>query len=574
MKAKPLVQKPETLGAPPQPARWPFLVAAAVALIIVFWAYGPSLHGEFLFDDTALAFALPSAAAPLAAWIKNVRPVLQFSYWINSQLSGDDPFSYHVINVLIHCIASGLIFLIVRRLIELGGIAKARRDLLAGLAAFIFLLHPVQTEAVAYLAGRSEALSTMFAMAAFAIFLYRREAAATWVVVIEVLAFTGLAMLSKEQTVALPVLLVLTDFWFNPPFSLKGILANWRLYGVMAAGGAAALVYYSNIIFGATTAGFGMKDFRWYQYFFTECRALFVYIREFFVPVDLRADWDFPISHTITEHGAIFGLLALVALVAAAWLYRRRFPLASYGFLAYLVLMAPTSSVLPIQDPIAERRLYFSMLGLLLIVVDLVSRIKIPAKQLAYAGAVVVLAAAFATHVRAAVWNDSMSLWQDTVQKSPNKMRARFQLAFVYFARHDYPTAIARFADAAAVGPPTADLLIDWGLAYSEMHQTDQALEKLRQAAALKPSAHVYSQIGQVCGAAGRWSDALEALNQAEKLDPKYAVTFFYRGLVYYNLKQCDRAVADYQRAIALDPTIPEAPVALRQALACSTTVH
>ena len=63
--------------------------------------------------------------------------------------------------------------------------------------------------------------------------------------------------------------------------------------------------------------------------------------------------------------------------------YRRRFPLASYGFFVFLLLMAPTSSILPIKDPIAERRLYFSMLGLLLIVVDLLARVKIERRALA-----------------------------------------------------------------------------------------------------------------------------------------------------------------------------------------------
>jgi protein O-mannosyl-transferase len=554
----------------PQTGQWPYWVAAAVALIAAFWAYGPALHGEFLFDDNALPFTLPGAGESLRAWVTGVRPVLQFTYWINSQLSGEDPFSFHVVNVLIHCLTSGLILLIVRRLLEWSGVESSRRTLLAALAAAIFLLHPVQTEAVAYLAGRSEALSTMFAMAAFTVFLYRRKTEATWMTVFEVLAFFALALMSKEQTVALPGLLLLTDFWWNPGFSFKGILGNWRLYAVLGLGAIAGVARFWGIIFGATTAGFAMKDFTWYQYFFTQCRALFVYIREFILPVNLTADWDFPISHTITEHGAAIGLVALLALSAAAWYFRRRFRLAAYGFFTYLVLMAPTSSILPIQDPIAERRLYFSMLGLLLIFVDLVSRIRIERRQLAYAAGALVLLAALATHARAAVWTDPMTLWQDTLQKSPNKLRARFQLAFAYFLRQDYTTAVQKFAEAAQAGPPRADLLLDWGLAYAGLHETDKALDKLHQAAAMNPTAHVYSQIGQVNGGAGRWNDAIAALDKAQSLDPNYAETYFYRGLVYYNLHDCKKAVQEYQRALALDSTIPQGVTALRQATACA----
>ena len=572
MKAKTPVRKTERMTAERvQASRWPFFAAAAVAVILVFWAYGPALHGEFLFDDYALSYTLPAGTDPPPSF-HAVRPVLQFTYWLNSQLSGENPFSYHVVNLLIHCIASGLIFLIVLRLVEWSGVEKARRPLLAGLAALLFLLHPVQTEAVAYLAGRSESLSTLFAMAAFAVFLYRRETSSSWVVVVEVVALFGLALLSKEQTMALPALLLLTDFWWNPGFSLRGIRGNWRLYVVMALGAAGGIAFFWQLIFNATTAGFALKDFTWYQYFFTECRALFVYIREFFLPVGLNADWDFPISRTIMDHGAIIGLVALIALAVLAWHFRRSFPLAAYGFFVYLVLMAPTSSILKIQDPVAERRLYFSMLGLLLIVVDVVRRIRVKPNQLVYGAAAVLLVTALATHARAAVWTDPMTLWQDTIQKSPNKVRVRFQLAFAYYVREDYATAVDKFAYAAQAGPARADLLVDWGLSYAALHETDKALDKLRQAAALTPTAHVYSQIGQVNGAARRWPDAMAALDIAEKIDPSYAYTFFYKGLVYYNTNQCDKAVQNYRRSLALDPTIPEGSTALRQASACASS--
>jgi hypothetical protein len=95
--------------------------------------------------------------------------------------------------------------------------------------------------------------------------------------------------------------------------------------------------------------------------------------------------------------------------------------------------MSPTSSILPIKDPIAERRLYFSMFGLLLILVDLLSRLKVDRRALATACLIVALAAAGATRARAAVWADPVSLWEDTVRKSPGKRRAHFQLAFAYF---------------------------------------------------------------------------------------------------------------------------------------------
>ena len=571
MKVKAPVKKvvPVQRVEAPKAASWWYYTAAAVALVVMFWAYGPALHGEFLFDDYALSFTLP-ASADAGPTFHAVRPVLQFTYWLNTQLSREDTFSYHVLNLLIHYLASIFIFLIVMRLAEWNGAEPVRKKVLACLAAFLFLLHPAQTEAVAYLAGRSESLSTMFALAAFTVFLYRKENATTWVATAEVMALFGLALLSKEQTMALPGLLLLTDLWWNPGFSWRGAKDNWRLYGAMAVAAACGLAFFWQTIMKSTTAGIGLKDFTWYQYLFTEFRALFVYLREFVLPVNLNADWDFPISKTIFDHGAVFGLVGLVALCGVAWALRKRFRLASYGFFAYLILMAPTSSVLKIQDPVAERRLYFSMVALLLIVVDLASRVKIDYKQLASAGAVVLLGAAVATHARAEVWSSPMALWQDTVQKSPNKQRVRFQLAFAYYTKQDYGNAIAKFAEASQVGAPRADLYLDWGLSYQALHETDKALEKLSTAAAISPTAHVYSQIGMVNGSAQRWSTALDALNHAEQIDGNYALTYFYRGLVYYNTNQCDKAVQDYKHALTLDPAIPDGNAALRQAAACA----
>ncbi|HXS96279.1 MAG TPA: tetratricopeptide repeat protein [Candidatus Limnocylindrales bacterium] len=557
--------------------RWPYYAAAAAAAILVFYAYGPSLNGGFLFDDVALPFALPSAREPLLNWIRGVRPLLYFTYWINAQLSGDNPYSYHVLNVLIHCGAGALVYAAVRRLIGWAGIPDPRRTLLAGFAAFLFLLHPVQTEAVAYLAGRSESLSTMVALAAFVVFLYRKDRAIGWGTTVAVAGLSAAALLCKEQTVAIAGLLLVTDYWWNPGFSFEGIRGNWRLYALMAVGGAAGLFALRGLIFHATTAGFGLKDFTWYQYFFTQWRALWVYLREFVAPVGLRADWDFPISKTPFDQGAIFGLIGLVLLGGAAWYFRRRFRLASYGFFAWLILMAPTSSILPIQDPIAERRLYFGMIGLLLIAVDLLSRVTV--RNLRFAAAclgVVLIGEAALTSGRAAIWADDLALWKDTVQKSPNKARDRFHLAFAYYEAGDNRKAVEEFENAERLGPGSAkaDLLVDWGLAYVNLNRTADAIAKFREAAALDPTAHVYSQIGMAYGQADQWDAALEALDRAEKIDPNWKFTYFYRGLVYFKTGRFEQSVSEYKRALAIDPSFQQAFDGLREAQAALRAKH
>jgi len=536
------------------PAHWQMWAAWAAALVAAVWAYSPAMNGPFLFDDAFLPFAVSDMAhQTLTAWLHSQRPLLMATYWMSARLSPEDTWWFHFMNVAIHAIASGLVFFIVRRLLQWAAVEKSRCDLLAGVAAALFLLHPVQTEAVAYLAGRSESLSVMLAFFAFTVFLYRRRAAATWGTAAAVFALFLAALASKEQTIALPGLLLLTDYWWND-FSFRGIRANWRIYAPLAAAGLAGVWFFRGLITNASSAGFGLKEFTWYQYFFTQCRALWVYIGLFLFPAHLSADWDFAISRTVLDKGAIAGLVALVGVAAAAWHWRRRFPLASYGYFAFLVLMAPTSSILPIQDPVAERRLYFGILGLLLMVVDVLARLRVERKALAVGAAALALGAMVATHARAEAWSDAELLWKDTTAKSPNKWRPHSQLAYAYFAEQRYDLAVAEYQKAAALHPEDADLLLDWGLAYDGLNHTDDALEKLQKSAVIKPTAHVLSQIGMVDGKAGRWNDALVALAAAERLDPNLADTYVYRGIIYFKTGQLLNAVQEFQRALKIEP--------------------
>jgi tetratricopeptide (TPR) repeat protein len=555
---------PRVASAPPSDTRWPMYAALGAALIAVWWAYSPALHGPFLFDDNVLPFVREGPRAKLAAWV-GVRPVTMATYWLNTRMSGSDPSSYHAFSVFLHLITSGLVFLIVRRLLAWSGAPQAGRPLLAGFAAAVYLLHPAQTESVAYVAGRAEVVSVMFAYAAFAAFLYRREQAASWGTAAAILALFGAALLSKEHTIVLPALLLLSDYWWNPGFSFQGIRANWKLYAPMAAGALVAVAAFWNLIMRATTAGFGMKDLTWYQYLFTQFRVLFVYLGTFVLPVRLTADWDFPFSKTLFDHGAVVGLIALVALAVVAWRYRRRFPLASYGFFVFLLLMAPTSSVLPIKDPIAERRLYFSMIGLLLIVIDLLARVKWERRAVVGACAAVVLLAAIGTHARAEVWSSPVALWEDTVRKSPNKARPHLQLAQSYYDDGQYTQAIAEFEQASRLQTADYNMLVDWGLTYQRMGQLDLALAKLQQAAALEKTAHVYSQIGMIYVQRKEAGPALEALATAEKLDFSWAPTYNYRAKLYFQLNDLAPAAANYRRALVIDPTLADAREELKR---------
>jgi tetratricopeptide (TPR) repeat protein len=530
-------------------------VSLAIALIAAFQVYWPALHGPFLLDDDTLPYMLPYAASmPLTGWLHQMRPLLMFSFWLNFQQSGaESTFGYHLVNLFLHFFNSVLIFLAVRKILGWADAEQRHVPILSFFAAGLFLLHPLQTESVSYIASRSETLSVFFVLSAFVVFLYGQTAALSVPRVLGILVLFAAAGFSKEHTAVLPVLFILTDYYWNFEFSPSRIWRNWKLYVPMAIGVGFASVRILAILRYNPTAGFQMRDLTWVQYFFTECRVIWDYVRLFFIPAGQNLDPQVDISRNIMDHGAIFGLAALLVASVLAWIYRRRYPLASYGWFVWLILLAPTSSFVPIHDPMAERRMYLPFIGLLFVTLEFLRRWKISRNALAGTLALVLIAEGAMAYQRNLLWRNAVDIWKDTVSKSPAKYRPRFQLALVEFQAGECSDAVEQYQKTATFGPAGWDLLLDWALADDCAGNPQEAVAKLQQAAALRPSAHVYSQIGKEYGKMGKYPEALAALQTAQERDPRFAMTYYYLGNIHAIQGNQAQAVADYQQVLALD---------------------
>jgi tetratricopeptide (TPR) repeat protein len=130
--------------------------------------------------------------------------------------------------------------------------------------------------------------------------------------------------------------------------------------------------------------------------------------------------------------------------------------------------------------------------------------------------------------------------------------------------------ALVEYQRASELGRMDYGLLIDWGLALDAAGQAEQAIAKLRQAATLNPTAHVYSQIGMVYAKRSEWDPALQALAMAEKLDPNYGPTFVYKGNIRLKQNDCKAAIPEYTRALQIDAHDVEAKRYLSMAQACA----
>ncbi len=539
---------------PWEAAWWMYALGALASFLLALWIYQPSLNGQFVFDDLHLPFNQPGAIfAPLSSWL-HVRPVTMLSYWANLHWVGPEPFSFHLWNIAFHTAAAFPLFFVLRRLLELAETAEPARTTFALFGAALFLLHPIQSEGVAYVAGRSEAISAFFYFAAWMAFLYRRTSAISWPAAAGVLLLFGAAVGSKEHTPTLPAVLLLTDYFFNPGFSWSGARRNWKLYVPILVLGLIGVVVILRVIGRDTiSVGFNLEEFTWYQYLFTQFRVFFAYLGLFLFPYWQTIDYDFAVSHTLFEHGAIFYLLGIVALAALAFRCRRRFPLASFGFFLFVVILAPTSSFIPLKDVMADRRMYLPLVGLILISLEFLRRWNINRKTLIALMGGLCLVFAVWSHERSTVWRSSLSLWEDAARKGPNKQRVQFGLAVADFQANRCPAAIDHYARAAAIQKPDYMVLMDWGMAYECNGQHAEALQKLHQSVDLHSSAQAWANIALIGFKQGKIDEPLAELDKAEALDPGMITVYLYRATVMEAMNRLPVAEANYRHVLNLN---------------------
>jgi protein O-mannosyl-transferase len=525
-----------------------------IALLCI--VYQSAMHGPLLFDDRTLPFGQRQLRdAPLRTWILGVRPMLMLTYWLNYQFSGAETFGYHVLNLLLHGANGLLVFLLCRAFLP-------NRPWLCGFGAASFLLHPLQTESVAYLAGRSELVVAFFLLCSTLVFVRVRRP--TWGWAMLVTALLGAALLSKEQaSAAIALFLLLESGWMeNSPDLLATLVTrirnHWRLWGLLAALGCVAAALIWAVLSESTSAGFHVAGRPFTAYFFTECRVIFQYLRLFVLPIGQNIDPHPPLSYTPLEHGAVFWLAGIGLLVWMCFRFRRVAPLATFGFLTFLILLAPTSSFVPLNDPMAEHRMYLPVMGLCLITVDLLARVNLSGLRVTAAVTCVLAVYAALSSDRARVWSTATALAEDAAARLPLTTRSVTMLAMAYLSENRAKDFLDRIALTPPPGLEKDPYMLNWvGVALSCVERNEEAVDRLQKALAIRPEAVGFGLKGFLEAKLGRTRESLEDLNRAIQLEPDFDVGYCYRGLWYLAANELGPAADDFQHALALNPMNP-----------------
>jgi tetratricopeptide (TPR) repeat protein len=281
--------------------------------------------------------------------------------------------------------------------------------------------------------------------------------------------------------------------------------------------------------------------------------VIWIYIRLFVFPVGQNVDYGIPHSRSLLDPFAVLGLAGLMALLFIAWKFRSKYPLASLGVTVFLILLSPTSSVIPIADAAAERRAYLPSIGLLLVLVEFLRRWRGP-KWKNVLICLVISALAVGTWSRNNAFGSAVAIWEDSVHGNPQNFRSWVQLGVAYVRTKRCSEAVNAFEHAEKLGHLEQGLYLDYAAAFECDGQIDRAAAEYRRAIAVFPRAHTWTSLAALFERQGRWDEAFDALDQAEKLDPTYWEVYSFRGSAYLELGRVEEAAAEYRHALALRP--------------------
>ena len=545
----------------------PLLVIAVGA-----WAYFNSVRNGFVFDDVWYIVENPHIRQLWPPWdvlTHNSRPVVLLSLAMNYALGGLAPKGYHVFNVGIHILAALTLYGVLRRTLASEALPSSfgrAAPWLAAATSLIWLVHPLQTESVTYTIQRSESLMGLFYLLTLYCVIHSNDASSRanlWK--IGAVLSCALGMACKPVMVTAPLVTVLYDRAF--------LVKSWReamqRRGWLYAGLAATWLLLPSLLANAPTewkssAGFDYKGIPPFQYARMQSVAVLRYLRLTFWPRPLCLDYgwrhDGPEARRAAD--ALPELIVVGALLTATvWAWRRK---PALGFLGawFFIILAPTSSFIPIADPIVEHRMYLPLAGVVTMVMvgAFVVGKRLFSKSQGIvlgwvAGGLVVVLLANLTIQRNRDYVSSLTIWQDTVAKCPQNPRAHNNLGLALFQRGNLTGAVQHFEQAVRIMPDYADAHYNLGNALERAGKGKDAIGHYEQALRIDPDmADAHNNLGAALLQAGKLDSAIEHYSEAVRIKPDFAEAHSNLGLALFQLGRMAEAVKQFERALQIKP--------------------
>ncbi len=552
--------------------------AVALSLLAIagacLTAYSDSFKGPFIFDDLTWIVSnrsirglwpLGRVVFPPATVVTQGRPLLNLTLAINYALGGINVEGYHAFNLIIHVLTAWALFAIVRRTLLLPllrGRFGPAATWLALAIALIWAVHPITTAAVTYITQRNESLVALF----YLLTLYGTIRGATadgqtrallWYIAAVFACLLG--MFTKEVMITAPLVVLLYDRTFLAGSFARAIRVRRSLYISMLTTTAALVWCLVSSDFHSGTAGLGVERFTPLSYLLTESGVIAHYLGQSFWPNGLCLDYDWPPATSVGEIVPA-GLLVASLLALACWALVKH-PAAGFLAACFFLILAPTSSFVPIDDAAFDHRMYLPLAAIATGVVmglDIVagwffsrrSGDRRHSRQIAVGvvcGLTTVVAAVLGwkTYTRNETFQSAESIWKDAVEKRPLNARA-----------------LNNAGEQVAMPAETDD-------AAQRRHRIEEAIAFYKRSMAADP--RYIPPINNLAGIKRREGDlsaALQLFQRALTIQPEKPDHRWVRinlASLLSQLGKLDEAAAQCQRALDRQPDFAEGLVVLAE---------
>jgi len=486
------------------------------------------------------------------------RPLMHISFMLSYYLFGLSPWGFHMVNIMLHAGVSVLVFLISSRLFQAANPSQSPFSrALPFIAAVLFAVHPVHTEAVVWVGGVTDLSFALFFLLALYLYILSTGSAVHQkiLIVLSVTCFF-LATLCKEPALTLPLILVAYDYAFGregrPPFyyfkrycPYLGAAAVYFILRLNALGGFAPVRRHSEL--GLTS--YVINIFPLFRQ----------YLQKLIMPVHLNAYHVFSPLSSIFEPNGLLSLAVTMVFVGGVLFTMKKSKTAFFALALVLVPLLPALYIPGAgENTFAERYLYLPSFGFVLLVAFFVGQavLHMPHWSVPVTVALVFVAGLYSlgTVQRNAVWRDDERLWRDVVEKSPESAVSHYNLACALNSRGQVDEAIGEFQAAIRL-QPAAVAYKSLGAAYQAKGLLTEAAEQYEHAVRLQPGdADAHSLLAAAYAGSGNLDKAIEHFRVVVQLQPDSASAHYNLGSAYIEKGWPMEAIPHLQSAVRLDP--------------------
>lgn len=584
-----------------------------IIIAVTFIVFANALDGGFVFDDESVVVNnssiqdlsnIPKFFTAEEGFHKVIgkyyRPLVSASYAVDFSIWGLNPYGFHLTNIIIHCIASMLLF----RIFQLLFWRYKYRNIFSLLTALIFAVHPVHTEAVTWISGRTDSMVTLFFFASFIFYLeYTREQKhdrrTGQIVSVQThrpvylylsLLFYAVGLLCKEMLVTMPVIILLYDFVYRRK-DLDYLKKN-------------AFVY---ILFGVITVAFmlirhnllkDIPDRETYLYFFgkddvtaiaTMLKTIPVYFRLLFAPFGLLYHYNGVIrdSDSFLDLPVVLSALFILLLIYASYFFYKRDSIVSFAILFFLVTLLPVMNIVPTMNLMAERFLYLVSFSLVIVIAHLCMLGSSKRdKGILLAGMVVIIGSmSFLTYARNKDWKDNNTLYSSAegiegnvllvnrgnifanmqkyddaaklykraIELRENSLLAHHNLGLVYILKGNLDSAEIRFKRGIQIDPYAPDGYFQMATISNMRNKKDDAIYYLEKLQTVFPdyknSAQILAELKS--GKGDKLSMVPRGFDDKESVDYKKSI-LQRRSYANFSEGKIDEAIKDLNELLAI----------------------